>query len=70
MLSWGEVLLVMFRLFRCVRFRRGAFRRVLLHCVRVRLLRLPTFMCANFCLGEVCYREVTNLIKRKEALCF
>ena len=47
MLSWGEVLLVMFR-----------------------LLRLPTFMCVSVCLGEVCYREVTNLIKRKEALCF
>jgi hypothetical protein len=39
-------------------------------CVRVRLLRLPTFLCANFCLGELCYCEVTNLIKRKEALCF
>jgi len=53
-LSWGEVLLVMFRLFRCVTFRRGAFRRVLLHCVRVRLLRLPTFLCVSVCLGEVC----------------
>ena len=41
-----------------------------MRCVRVRLLRLPTFLCANFCLGELCYCEVTNLIKRKEALCF
>ena len=23
-------------------------------CIVLRLLRLPTFLCANFCLGELC----------------
>ena len=33
-----------------------------MRCVRVRLLRLPTFLCANFCLGELCYCEAVEVV--------